>query len=174
MISCRTETRRNRYDKKSCNAIQMPVSFVAINFDFDDNLAFLIRTAACYGAKAVYVIGSVPPRNFLNPKSGSLYDYIEISSFKTPSHFLDYSRKNNISIVSAELAEGSINLFEYSFNFDSETAIVLGHETIGVPTEIIYNSQPIYIPMNGPGFCLNTSQTGTAIMTEYTRQYMRK
>ena len=55
---------------------------------------------------------------------------------------------------------------------DAHTCLVLGHEKTGVPVEFIINGDSIYIPMPGIGFCLNTSQAGTAIMTEYVRQYM--
>jgi tRNA G18 (ribose-2'-O)-methylase SpoU len=130
----------------------MPVSFVAVNFDFDDNIAFLLRTAACYGSYNMYIIGRVPDRTFLNPRSGSLYDYVNIRSFSTPTSFVNYCRDNNIKLVSAELADGSISLFEYKFDTTCKTAIVLGHETLGVPVELLINSDKIYIPMPGKGF----------------------
>lgn len=167
----RDETRRERYDRKLQGSIQLPVSFVAINFDFDDNLAFLIRTAACYGARSIYVIGSIPHRKFLNPKSGSLYDYMPIRGFSRPSEFLRFARGNNIHLISAELSDKATSLYDYRFNFDRHTAIVLGHETTGIPVEIAFNSEHVFIPMPGPGFCLNTSQTGTAMITEYSRQF---
>lgn len=167
----RNETRRQRYDEKLKNSLQLPVSFVAINFDFDDNLAFLIRTAACYGISNVYVIGSIPDRKFLNPKSGSLYDYVNLQSFKNPRDFLSFSREKRIRLISAEISDKSESLYEYSFDFERHTAIILGHETTGIPVEIAINSEHVFIPMPGPGFCLNTSQTGTAMITEYSRQY---
>lgn len=170
----RDETRRERYDRKLQSSIQLPVSFVAINFDFDDNLAFLIRTAACYGARSIFVIGSIPPRSVLNPKSGSLYDYIELKSFSNPGEFLRFSRLHGINLISAEISERAHNLYNYKFNFLQHTAIVLGHETTGIPVEIANNSEHVFIPMPGPGFCLNTSQTGTAMITEYSRQYFSR
>lgn len=169
----REETRRERYNHKLTQAITMPISLVAINFDFDDNLAFLIRTAGCFGAKHVYVIGSIPDRSKLNPKSGSLFDYVSLKSFSNPSEFLAYTRENKIQLVSAELSEDAVSLYDYSFNREVETAIVLGHETVGVPVEILINSDKVYIPMMGAGYSLNTSQTGTAFITEYTRQYIQ-
>ena len=170
----RIETRRQRYDNKKINSQNLPVSLVTVNFDFDDNLAFVIRTAACFGADSVCVIGSLPPRSFLNPKSGSLYDYIQILQFKNPNEFLAYSRQNSWQLISAEISPESQSLYNYKFDFDRHTAIVLGHETTGIPTEVAFASRHIYIPMPGTGFCLNTSQTGTSIITEYSRQYFLK
>lgn len=170
----RQETRRQRYDSKNTKTSKLPVSLVVVNFDFDDNLAFTIRTAACYGARNVYVIGSVPDRKFLNPKSGSLYDYVSIEKFSNPSSFLKFARDNNILLISADLTESAKSIYEYKFDLDSHTAIILGNETTGIPIEISMNSSHIYIPMPGPGFCLNTSQAGTAIITEYSRQFFTR
>lgn len=170
-MTARTETRNQRYQNKQEKAIHMPVSLVTVNFDFDDNLAFLIRTAACYGAANIYVIGSIPSRSVINSKSGSLMDYINLVSFSNPSKFLQFTRDNEIKLVSAELADQAISIHNYKFNFGLHTAIVFGNETTGVPVEIMMNSDIVYIPMPGVGFCLNTSQTGTAFMHEYTRQF---
>ena len=167
----REETRRQRYLKKSELATKMPVYFVTINFDFDENLAFLIRTAGCFGVSKVFVIGSVPPPSKLRAKSGSLLDFVDLEPFSNPRDFIDYCRQNDINIVSAELCNESNNIYDYEFDFSKKTAIVLGHESIGVPADILAHSDIVYIPMPGPGYCLNTSQTGTAIIMEFNRQY---
>lgn len=168
----RTETRRQRYDKKSVNAKFMPVSFCAVNFGIDENLALLIRTAACYGAESVMVIGSVPDHSYLRPRSGSTVDYIKIIQFATPHDFLQHCRDNGYNIVSAELCEGATDLNDYNFKFDRPTVLVMGNEYTGVPSEIIYHSDPVFIQMNGIGFCLNTMTTGAVFLNEYQRQFV--
>ena len=168
----RENTRRERYNLKLDNAKSLPAAIVSINFDFDENLAFLIRSAACYGINKVFVIGSVPSRSLLNSKSGSLYDYVDIKSFSNPSDFKNYCNDYGYKIVSLELSEYSESIYDYKFSFDKKTAIVLGNETSGVPVDLLINNDSIYIPMLGPGYCLNASQTGTAVMQEYTRQYL--
>lgn len=169
----RSETRRQRYDRKLARAHTLPASFTTINFDFDDNLAFLIRTVACFGFAEINVIGSIPGRKALNPKSGSLFDYVKLNQFSGPSAFLEYARENDIQLISADISDSAVSLYNYEFDFDRKTSIVLGHETTGIPVEITLNSQEVFIPMPGPGFCLNTSQSGTAFATEYSRQYFR-
>lgn len=169
----RNKTRRERYNLKKKTAVSLPLGIVTVNFDFNDNLAFTIRTAACYGAYDIHVIGSIPDRSLINPKSGSLVDYVNLHSYSNPSKFLQWSRKNNIKLISAELSDDATSLFDYDFNFCEKTCLVLGHETTGIPVEILMNSEKVYVPMPGIGFCLNTSQTGTAIMTEYVRQYFK-
>lgn len=166
----RSKTRRERYDSKLKTSEKLGLSFVTVNFMFEDNLAFLIRSSACFGVDNIYVIGSIPPRSQLKAKSGSLYDYLNIRAFSNPSEFLSFSRENNLNLISLEISDKSKSLYDYDFNFEKENVIVLGHETIGVPTEILMNSDQIHIPMPGVGFCLNVSQAGTVTMSEYFRR----
>jgi len=149
----------------------LPASLVSINFRCDDNLAYLIRTAACFGISTIHVIGSIPNRKVLFNSSGSLVDFINLKSYSNPSEFLAYAREENYKLVAAELVDHSVSLHDYRFNFDRHTAIILGNETTGVPSEIIAHADTVHIPMWGVGFCLNTSQTGTAFVSEYCRQY---
>jgi len=168
----RNETRRQRYDKKSATAKLMPVSFCTVNFGIDENLAFTIRTAACYGAESVMVIGSMPDHSFLRPRSGTTVDYVKITQFSTPHDFLQHCRQEGYNIVSAELCDGATEITDYQFSFDRPTVVVMGNEYTGVPAEIIHNSDSVFIPMNGPAFCLNTAVTGAVIISEYQRQFI--
>ena len=81
MVAIRDKTRRERYDIKKKNANIYPISLCCINFQHDGNLGYLIRSAACFGAQSIHVIGSVPDKKVLNPLSGSLYDYVEIKQY---------------------------------------------------------------------------------------------
>ena len=167
----RVETRRQRYDKKLRTAKKYPISLCAINFRVDDNLGYLVRSAACFGAERLYVVGHVPERVDIKASSGSLVDYVEIVQFPTPRSFLDHTKKEGIQVVSAELAEDARPLSSYNFNFDSPVALVVGNEQSGIPSEIISNSDVLYIEMPGVGYCLNTSQAANIILYEAVRQY---
>jgi len=167
----RTETRRQRYEKKQQQAQFMPVSICMVNFGVDENIALTIRAAACYGAESVMVIGSVPDYSYLRPRSGTTVDFVKIMQFSNPNKFLQYARENDYHLVSAEICEGAVDINYYQFPMNKKTIIIMGNEYTGVPTEIIYNSDPVYITMPGPGFCLNTMQTGTVFLNEYFRQY---
>ena len=168
----RTETRRQRYDNKLSNAKFIPVSICAVNFGIDENLALTIRTAACYGAESVMVIGSVPDHAFLRPRSGTTVDYVKIIQFSTPHDFLEHCRQRGYNVVSAELCDGATELTDYRFSFDRPTVLVMGNEYTGVPAEIIHHSDPVYIQMNGVGACLNTMVTGAVFINEYQRQFI--
>jgi tRNA G18 (ribose-2'-O)-methylase SpoU len=170
----RLNSRRERYNNKKKYSIKLPAAIAVVSFDFDDNLAFLIRSAACFGITDVFVIGKVPDRSLLKSKSGSLYDYVRLKSFSNISEFSTFSKENQYKIVAAELCSTAISLYEYSFSFDSKTILFIGHEKSGVPGELVVNNDTVFIPMSGPGYCLNASQAGTALMSEYCRQYFKK
>tara|TARA_B100001094_G_scaffold40487_1_gene35174 strand:+ start:13423 stop:13977 length:555 start_codon:yes stop_codon:yes gene_type:complete len=166
----RAKTRRERYDLKKSISVNLNLSIATINFSFDDNLAFVIRSAACFGVKNLYVIGSVPSRSFLNAKSGSLYDYVNIKSFSRPSDFLDFCRRNSYDLYSLDLTDSSNSIYKNTFSTENHSVMVLGNESIGIPVEILLNSKHLHIPMPGVGFCLNVSQAGTVAISEFYRK----
>ena len=170
----RIDTRRERYDKKKLQSIAIPAAIAVISFDFDDNLAFLIRSAACFGITDIYVIGKIPERSFLKSKSGSLYDYVRLKSFANTLEFSRFSKENEYNVVAAELCETAVSLYGYNFSFDTKTMLLIGHERSGIPGDLIINNDTVYIPMSGPGYCLNASQAGTALINEYCRQYLTR
>lgn len=167
----REETRRSRYDKKRPGAQKFPIELATVNFHHDVNLAYLVRAAACFGIPVINVIGTIPPRRLINQLSGSTLDYVHLRQFSTPEQFMEYVRKNNTKLVSVELDESAVPIQEYEFNFDSKVCIVAGHETTGIPTSILFNSDIVYIPMPGVGFCLNTSQAANVILYEAVNQF---
>ena len=120
------------------------------------------------------MIGDCPPRSILNPLSGSLYDYIEIKKYSRPCEFLDYVKAEGLRVVSAEISQDSTPLDVFTFDYSSRLVLVVGQEYSGVPIEILRNSEQVYIPMPGPGFCLNTSQAANIMLYEAVKQYETK
>ena len=167
----RVETRRQRYDEKLKIAKKYPISLCAINFRVDDNLGYLVRSAACFGAERLYVIGHVPERSRIKASSGSLTDYVEIIQFSRPSEFLTQMELEGIKVISAELVEGARPLSSYTFDFSRPVCLVVGNEQVGVPTEILMQSEVLYIPMPGVGYCLNTAQAANILLYEAVKQF---
>ena len=167
----REETRRQRYDNKLKTAKKCPISLCAINFRVDDNLGYLVRSAACFGAERLYVVGHVPERSRIKASSGSLIDYVEIISFATPREFVEHARQQSMQIVAAELVEGARSLSAYNFDFSGPIVLVVGNEQVGVPVEILKNADTVYIEMPGVGYCLNTAQAANILLYEGLRQY---
>ena len=170
----RAETRRDRYDKKLKTAKKYPISLCAINFRDDDNLGYLVRSAACFGAERLYVVGHVPERSCLKAPSGSLTDYVEIEQFSRPAEFLIHAQLEGIQVVCAELVEGARPLSAYNFNFDRPICLVVGNEQIGIPSEILARSDIVYIEMPGVGYCLNTSQAANIMLYEAVKQFKKR
>lgn len=170
----REKTRLERYNEKLKNASYIPGYLATINFIHDDNLALLIRSCACFGMKGIFVIGSIPPRNFLKPKSGSTLDLVDIKSFPNPASFLRFAREQEFEVLSLEITESSRDIREYPFDFSHDTVFVVGNESYGIPEEILINTHHIHINMNGPGFCLNSAQAGTVLAYEYTSRYLNR
>lgn len=163
-------TRKDRYSLKKKSAKYLPVDLCTINFQNEENLGFLIRAAACFGVKRIHVIGHIPDRSILNSLSGSLYDYVELLQHKTPLQFLSFVNEKNIPLVSAEILESSIPIFDVDFSSLGNFCLVVGNESIGVPPEILRNSLPVHVPMPGVGYCLNTSQAANVALYEIMRQ----
>ena len=170
-MKTRDKTRRERYDDKKRLAKTYPISLCCINFQHDGNVGYLIRSAACFGAQSIHVIGSVPDRKVLNPLSGSLYDYVKIKQYSSPRDFVDYTKNEDIKLVAAEIDRDSKPISSYKFHFSRPICLVVGHEESGIPIEILQNSDIVHIPMPGVGYCLNTSQTANIMLYEVIRQY---
>ena len=166
----RDETRSQVAKKNQETAVKLPVSLACVHLFSDGNLGFLIRAAACFGATEVLVVGRVPPYRRLRQFSCGLNNFIDIKSFSNPSEFLEYTRQNDIHVVSLELCEKSIELTDYTFPKNRRVCIITGNESAGVPAEILMNSDCVVIPNPGIGSCLNTSQAANIAMYEYMRQ----
>jgi tRNA G18 (ribose-2'-O)-methylase SpoU len=146
------------------------VSVCAVNFGCDENLGYLIRAASCFGATEVHVIGNVPDRSYLSPISGSLIDYVTIIQHSNPHDFLAWTNAHDVQIVSAEISDSACSVYDYAFDTQRKICIAVGNEHTGVPAEILHNSDVVYVPMPGIGFCLNTAQTANIMLFEFNRQ----
>jgi tRNA (guanosine-2'-O-)-methyltransferase len=170
------KTRRDRYNAKlaSGKVKTFPFSICAVNFQCDENIAYLIRTAACFGLQDVHVIGSMPDYEDVRRKSGTLHDFVNIHQYSNPSQFLDYARRTKMCVISIELTDEAVNLHDIDFSSLLEEhkhiCFVVGNETTGVPAEITHTTPNIFIPMPGVGACLNTSQAANIVIYEAVKQ----
>ena len=169
-MSNRDKTRRERYAEKRLSAKIYPVSIATISFMHEENLAYVVRAAACFGAEHVYVIGSILDNRTLRKHSGSINTFINLSTFKNVYEFLEMTRREQIKLISLELTDTSIPIQEYTFDKNQRICFVVGHEETGVPVDILINSDVIYIPMMSIGHCLNTAQTANIALYEYVQR----
>lgn len=163
----REETRVQRYKKKLEKASFLPISLVTVEFELDCNLGLVVRSAACFGVKTVHVIGHKPNYRKLRETSGSTSLFVDVQQHSSPGEFLKW-QKGKGRLVSLELTEDAKSLYEFSPQ--EETFLVVGHETHGVPVEILKNSDAVYyVPMPGLGFCLNTALASHLALYEIRR-----
>jgi tRNA G18 (ribose-2'-O)-methylase SpoU len=168
------KTRDDFVKEKRSTASVLPVVLAGINFEIDGNFGFLIRAAACFGASKVLLIGSVPHYRVMRKSSAGLSKHIEIVQLKNTRDFNAYCRENGYQKVALELTEDATSIFDYKFSTDKPTCITVGHETIGVPADILFTSDVVYIPMPGIGRCLNTSQAANVALYEYVKQFQQR
>ena len=170
------KTRRDRYNEKIANGEvkYYPFSLCAVNFQCDENLAYLVRTAACFGLRDVHVIGSIPNYEDMRRKSGTLHDYVNIHQYSTPAQFMEFARRTGMNVVSVELTDGATSIHDLNIpkivDAIGTICFVVGNETSGVPAEILLRTDSVYIPMPGAGFCLNTSQAANIVIYEAVKQ----
>lgn len=165
-------TRLERYARKESSVF--PISLVTTEFKMECNIGQVIRSAVCFGAKSVHVIGSIPEYRKLKEISASTCLMIDIHKYSTPEEFIDWRRNNakDSSLVSLELYEGAIPIQNLEISLNKETFIAVGHETLGVAPCVLKNSDHIvYIPLPGKGYCLNTGMTAHVALYELTRKY---
>lgn len=168
----RTETRRQRYDKKQEIAFSYPVSICTIHYLRDDNLGHVVRASACFGAKFLDVVGSHPLEKRLREQSASTLPYVDINWFSSIEQFTQ--ERKDCDIICAELCTESRPINHHVFDLSKHTCIIVGNEESGVPGVLTERYPSIYIPMNGSGYCLNTAQTANVLLYEYTRQYSQQ
>ncbi len=167
------KTRAERHLEKKAGAKILPVSVATINFIHDGNLGFIIRSMACFGASDLHVVGAIPAYRLLTSLSGGLNKYVNITQHKTPSDLVRHVAKNEMCMVSVELDDRSVPLHAMKYASNQPLMLVLGHETTGVPEEILHSSDLIVrIDMPGIGFCLNTSQAGNIVLYELAKQLL--
>lgn len=163
------KTRKDLLDEKQSQAETFNLALATINFMFDVNLGFVIRTAACFGAKEVLVLGAIPSYRRFRQISAGTCNYVKVKQFSRPSELLNYSREQGYQNVALELAEGSQSIYQYQFPA-KPICLFTGNETHGFPNEILFSSDLVHIPMPGSGICLNTSQALNIGVYEWHRQ----
>lgn len=162
----RAETRKERYKQK--NAKYLNCSLVTVEFQDINNVGFLIRAAACFGVPEIHVIGYLPCYKVLKEKSGTTNDLVKIYQYSNPQDFIEFFKQTGSRLVCMELSNNSVEL--KNINKNGHFFLALGNETSGIPIELMLHADQIcHIKMEGPGYCLNTSQTGNIALYELTR-----
>jgi tRNA G18 (ribose-2'-O)-methylase SpoU len=122
------------------------------------NIGAFFRSADAFSISHIHLTGytAAPPRKEISKTALGAELTISWSQEKDPIEVILKRKREGYTIVSLELGEGSAPLMNY--RTDKPVCIILGHEILGVPPELmIMSDQTVHIPMLGSKNSLNVS-----------------
>ncbi len=122
------------------------------------NIGALFRSADAFRISHIHLTGytAAPPRKEISKTALGAEDTVPWSQENDPVEVIMRRRRAGFVVVALELGEGSIPLMD--FKPGQPVCLILGHEILGVPREILALSDHIvHIPMLGAKHSLNVS-----------------
>ncbi len=131
------------------------------------NVGSFFRTADAFSIEHIYLTGytPTPPRKEISKTAIGADEWIPWTHALDPLPILQNLQEQCFTIVALELTRDSVDLSTITVSADEAVCIVVGHEILGVPEEILTVSDHIaLIPMLGKKHSLNVSvATGIAL-----------
>jgi 23S rRNA (guanosine2251-2'-O)-methyltransferase len=122
------------------------------------NIGAVFRSADAFGVTHIHLTGytAAPPRKEISKTALGAESTVPWSQEKDVRSVIERRRKEGYRIISLELGEGSKPLMDAVT--DTPVCLILGHEILGVPPELMKLSDDIlHIPMLGQKHSLNVS-----------------
>lgn len=122
------------------------------------NVGSLFRTCDAFGVTHVHLTGytATPPRKEIAKTALGAEEWIPWSYEQDPLQVLRQRKSEGYTIVGLEITSNSKPLFSYQPH--GPQCLVLGHEILGVPKEILQACDAVvHIPMHGKKESLNVS-----------------
>lgn len=118
-------------------AEKAPLVIVSDNIRSMHNIGSLFRTADCFRVAHIYLCGlsPVPGHPEIEKTALGATESVAWSKHDSTLGVIDHLKKQGYRIAALEQAEGSIDLRNYEPV--GPTALVLGHEVIGVDQEVV-------------------------------------
>ncbi|MCA9167286.1 MAG: hypothetical protein KDB23_06440 [Planctomycetales bacterium] len=131
------------------------------------NLARIIRVAGCCGITRVIACGNMR----IDPKiARDALDQVDVQRRRTLPPVLKDLASEGFHLVGLEQTSNSVNLHE--FQFPRRTALVIGHERMGLEQDSLNLLQSVVeIPVWGMPYSYNVATATTMALYEYCRQY---
>ena len=131
------------------------------------NLSRIVRLAGCFG---VHRLIACRPFSLDSDITRDATTCVEIESRGAMVPVLKRLKDSNYQIVGLEQTTHSVSLFD--FQFPKKTALLLGHERLGIPAEqLAYVDSVIEIPVYGKPLSFNVATAATMAVYEYCRQF---
>ncbi|MBP9850220.1 MAG: RNA methyltransferase [Candidatus Peribacteraceae bacterium] len=122
------------------------------------NIGAVFRSADAFNVSHIHLTGytATPPRKEIGKTALGAEATVPWSQENDPINVITQRKNEGYTIVSLELKEGSTPLMD--FRPEKPVCIILGHEILGVPPELMKLSDAtVQIPMLGTKNSLNVS-----------------
>ena len=156
-------------------ASKTPLVVVLDNIRSMHNVGSIFRTADCFLAQHIFLCGLTPEPGHHEIEKTALgaTQTVSWSKEKSTVTCLTKLKSKGYRIVALEQAEGSIDLREYSVI--GPTALVLGHEVMGVQQEVIGTCDDVIeIKQFGTKHSLNVSVSAGMALFEIHKGLTKK
>ena len=137
---------------------------VFLGWKYRLNVISIIRTANALGFDEVILTGK---KKLFSNKLIQCTKYFDstIRMFDEPEEVVAYLKEKKYNLVSMELTPNAKNIVD--FKWVKNPAIIVGHETYGIPEDILKISKQIMLPMQGKVTCMNVSTASAIAMYDH-------
>lgn len=132
------------------------------------NLGAIVRTAAHFGARGIWVVGQVALHGAMARVSEGGLEAVDVFATHNPVEVLRKLGRGGFALVGADqVAEDAL----FSHRFSRRTAVVLGAERDGLSEEVRGELElSLAIPGTGAVESLNVAAASAVVLSEYARQ----
>lgn len=135
------------------------------------NVGNIIRTADALGWQVRltgYTPSPVDNKKVVKTSLGA-EESVGIRQFDNTADAIDEAKKNNCTVIAAEITPDAMDLAAFSQQKKSDVAVVFGNEVDGVlSTTLHIVDHVIYVPMRGIKESINVGQTSAIFMRALT------
>lgn len=133
------------------------------------NLGAIVRTAAHFGARAVWQVGRAPVHGALARVAEGGAESVPVFSVSSAVEPIRQLKEVGFEVCAATVQEGSETLFESSL--PRRTAFVLGAEQLGLSEDALaLADRSLWIPGTGAVESLNVASAAAVFLAEHARQ----
>ncbi|MDD3858713.1 MAG: RNA methyltransferase [Bacteroidales bacterium] len=137
------------------------------------NTGAIFRTCDAFACKAVYLCGitGTPPHRDIHKTALGATETVDWRYFDSAIDTVRKLKSEGYIIIVLEIAEGSINISDFSPSLSEKYALILGNEVNGVQQEIIdICDLCLEIPQYGTKHSLNVSVSGGIAIWEICKK----
>ena len=134
-----------------------------------NNIAAIVRTADAIGIHQIHTIWPHPEIRVSGKTATGSQKWVDVNVHQSTKKAVAELKKQNMQIVVTHLSDTAVDYRE--IDYTQPTAIVMGHEKIGISEEALEEADhQVIIPMIGMAQSLNVSVATAIILYEAQRQ----